>query len=257
MLKLRRTLFRQRLHAVLVIMQPQPGRRQERLGAVGADAKIAGQGQIGRAAVDAAIDPADRGNAEILEPVDDDLECRARASLFNGAGGALGDRVEIVAGAEGAAGAGKHQHPDGGIGFDPVEQVEQHIEIIGLQPVQMLPPVEAGGCARAVDFEQRRARRRGGFGHGSLHYLFSSARRLASASMVSARSGCRAISMRKSTRSSTRSLDTRLVVILAERRLLPSSAISPKNAPSPSVTFLPGRSTSTSPAAMKSMQSPV
>ena len=70
------------------------------------------------------------------------------------------------------------------------------------------------------------------------------------------RSGCRAISTRKSTRSSTNSFDTRVVVILAERKLLPSSAISPKNAPSPSLTFLPGRSTSTSPAAMKYMQSP-
>src|SRR5229473_800827 len=171
--------------AALVIMQPKPRRRHEHLAGVDADAEIAGQRQIGRAAIDAAIDPADRGNAAILEPV------------------------------------------------------------------------EADGGARAIDIEQRRARGRGDFGHASLHYLFSSSRRLASASMVSARSGCRAISMRKSTRSSTRSLDTRLVVILAERRLLPSRAISPKNAPSPSVTFLPGKSTSTSPAAMKYMQSPV
>ncbi len=43
---------------------------------------------------------------------------------------------------------------------------------------------------------------------------------------------------------------------LAPRMLLPSSAISPKNEPSPSATFLPGKSTSTSPAAMKYMQSP-
>src|SRR6202171_3555899 len=104
----------------------------------------------------------------------------------------------------------------------------------------MLRPVEPDGGARAVDIEYRRARRIGGAGGVGLHYLFSSARRLASASMVSARSGCRAISMRKSTRSSTKSLDTRVVVILAERKLLPSRAISPKNAPSPSVTFLPG-----------------
>src|SRR6202022_3245840 len=147
-------------------------------------------------------------------------------------------------------------HPDRGIRFDPVEQFQQRIEVVGLQPVQMLRPVEADGSPRAVDIEHRRAGLLGGTGGVSLHYLFSSARRLASASMVSARSGCRAISMRKSTRSSTSSFDTRVVVILAERKLLPSSAISPKNAPSPSLTFLPGKSTSTSPSAMKYMQSP-
>src|SRR5260221_13297181 len=120
----------------------------------------------------------------------------------------------------------------------------------------MLRPVEADGGPRAVDLEHRHARLLDGAGGVSLHYLFSSARRLASVSMVSARSGCRAISMRKSTRSSTRSFDIRVVVIFAERKLLPSSAISPKNAPSPSLNFLPGKSTSTSPAAMKYMQSP-
>src|SRR3954469_16576276 len=45
-------------------------------------------------------------------------------------------------------------------------------------------------------------------------------------------------------------------MMLADRWRLPSSAISPKNAPSPSLTFLPGNSTSTSPEAMKYMQSP-
>src|SRR5450756_801515 len=120
----------------------------------------------------------------------------------------------------------------------------------------MFRPVEADGGPGAADLEQRGARRIRGVGEVFLHHLFSSARRLASASMVSPRSGCRAISMRKSTRSSTNSRDTRVVVMLAERRLLPSSAISPKNAPSPSRTFLPGRSTSTSPEAMKYMQSP-
>src|SRR3954452_25598238 len=45
-------------------------------------------------------------------------------------------------------------------------------------------------------------------------------------------------------------------MMLADRRRLPSSTISPKKAPSPSLTFLPGRSTSTSPEAIKYMQSP-
>ena len=76
-----------------------------------------------------------------------------------------------IAGAEGAAGAGEHQHPDGGIGLDPVEQRHQRVEVIGLQPVQMLRPVEADGGARAADFQDRRARRFGGFRHGGLHYL--------------------------------------------------------------------------------------
>src|ERR1700722_12576393 len=276
--------------AALVIMQPEPRRRHEHLAAVDADAEIAGQRQVGRAAIDAAIEPADGGNTDVLKPVDHDFERRFAALLFDSAGGAFGDRIKIMAGAEGAAGAGEHQHPDRGIGFDPVEQLEQRIEVVGLQPVQMLWPVEADGGAGAIDIEQRRTRRLGGFGHFFLHwilsmisgrtlcvcpeanrfllcanaalrvpimlYLFSRARRRASASMVSARSGCRAISRRKSTRSSTSSFDTRVVVMLAERKLLPSSAISPKKAPSPSATFLPGKSTSTSPAAMKYMQSP-
>src|SRR4030081_2710911 len=106
----------------------------------------------------------------------------------------------------------------------------------------MLRPVEPDGCPRAVEVEHRGAGllRTGGV---ALHYLFSSARRLASRSMVSARSGCRAISMRKSTRSSTSSLDTRVVVILAERILLrapPPSPDSPTTTPAP---LLPGPST--------------
>src|SRR5258708_20416528 len=113
----------------------------------------------------------------------------------------------------------------------------------------MLGAVEADGGPGAVDLEHRRARRISGAEGVPLHHLFSSARRLASASIVSARSGCRAISMRKSTRSSTRSLDTRVVVMLAERILLPSSAISPKKPPSPRLTFFPAKSTSPSPAA--------
>ena len=212
-------------------MQPEPRRRHEHLAAVDADAEIAGQRQIGRAAIDAAIEPADGGNAEILEPVDHDLERRAGAFLLDGAGGALGHRVEIIAGAEGAAGAGQHQHPDRGIGLDPVEQLQQRLEVVGLQPVQMPRPVEADGGARAVESSTGVVAVSAASDIGCLHYLFSSSRRLASASMVSARSGCRAISTRKSTRSSTSSFDTRVVVMLAERRLLPSSAISPKNAP--------------------------
>src|SRR6202011_1563369 len=243
------------LDAALVVMQPEPRRRHEHLAGVDADTEIAGQRQIGRAAIDAAVDPADRRYREVLKPVDDDLERRSGGLLLC-VGGAFGDRARIVSGAEGAAGSGQPHHPDRGIRFDPVEQFQQRIEVVGLQPVQMLRPVEADGSPRAVDIEHRRARRISGTGGVSLHYLFSCARRLASASMVSARSGCRAISMRKSTRSSTSSFDTRVVVMLAERRLLPSSAISPKNAPSPSFTVLPGRSTSTSPAAMKYMQSP-
>src|SRR6266481_1657724 len=241
--------------AALVIMQPEPRRRHEHFTGIDADAGIAGQRQIRGAAIHTTVNPADRRYCQVFKPVDDDLERRSCGLLLR-AGRAFGDRAEIVAGAEGAAGAGEHQHPERGIGLDPVEQSYQFIEIIGLQPVQMLRPVEADGGARAIDIEQRRARRPGGFGHVCLHYLFSSARRLASASMVSARSGCRAISRRKSTRSSTSSRDSRVVVILAERTLLPSSAISPKKAPSPSATFLPGRSTSTSPSAMKYMQSP-
>src|SRR6266446_1973362 len=244
------------LDAALVVMQPEPRRWHEHLAGVDADTEIAGQRQVGRAAIDAAVEPADRRQREILKPVDDDLERRSGGLLLC-VGRAFGDRAEIIPGTEGAAGAGQHQNPERGIGLDPVEQFYQRVEILRLQPVQMLRPVEADGGARAVDVEHRRARRITGTGGMPLHHLFSSARRLASASMVSARSGCRAISMRKSTRSSTRSFDTRVVVILAERKLLPSSAISPKNAPSPSLTFLPGKSTSTSPSAMKYMQSPV
>src|SRR6202035_4454753 len=241
-------------NAALVIVQAETRRRHEHFASVDADTKVAGQRQVGRAAIDAAVEAADGRHADVLKPVDDDFKRGSGASFLDGADGALGDRVEIVAGAEGAAGAGEHQDPDRGIGLDPVEQFQEDVEIVGLQPVQVLRPVEADIGARTVEFEQRRACR--GFRHESLRYLFSCMRRLASASIVSARSGWRAINRRKSTRSSTNSLDTCVVVILAERRLLPSSAISPKNAPSPSVTFLPGRSTSTSPAAIKYMQSP-
>jgi transposase, IS30 family len=156
--------------AALVIMQAQPRRRHEHLAGVEADAEIAGQRQIGRAAIDAAIEPADRGNAEILEPVDDNLERRSGAVLFNGAGGALGDRIEVVSRAEDAAGAGEDQHPDRGIGLNAVEQFQQGVEVVGLQPVQMPGTVEADGGARAVEFEDRRRGRLGGVGHGCLHY---------------------------------------------------------------------------------------
>src|ERR1700722_18243695 len=271
--------------AAFIIVQAESGGRHEHFAGVDADAEIAGQRQIGRAAIDPAIEPADGGNADVFEPVDDRLEGRARAFLFDVAGGALGHGIEVVAGAESAAGAGEHQNANRGIGFDLRKQLPQHVEIVGLQSIEMPRPVQANGGACALAFQQRRACV--GFRHflsplfslcaehdlranvfafvarenryplfRIMLYLFSSARRWASASMVSAISGWRAIRSRKSTRSSTRSCDTRVVVMLAERRLLPSSAISPKKAPSPRATFLPGKSTSTSPLAMKYMQSP-
>ena len=143
--------------AALVVVQPESRRRHEHFRGVDADAEIAGQRQVGRAAIDAAIEPADRRHAEIFQPVDHHFKRRSGALLFLRAGGAVGDRVEVVAGAEGAAGAGQHQHADRGIGLDPVEQLHEVAEILALQPVQMLRPVEADGGARAVDFEHRRA----------------------------------------------------------------------------------------------------
>ncbi len=198
-------------------MQAQPRRRHEHLGGVDADAEIAGQRQIGRTAIDAAVEPADGRHGEIFQPVDDDLERRSRRS----APGALAARSAI----EPRSYPAEKARPVpvststriAAIGLDPVEQFQQRLEIVRLQPVQMLRPVEADGGAGAVDIEQRRARGIRGNGGMVLHYLFSSARRWASASMVSARSGCRAISRRKSTRSSTNSRDTRVVVMLAER----------------------------------------
>ena len=153
--------------------------------------------------------------------------------------GAFGDRAEIVAGAEGAAGAGQHQDPDRGIGLDPVEQFSSASRSSGCSRFRCFGRLRRMVARAPSMFEQRRARRRQYRTWLSRCHLFSSSRRLASASMVSARSGCRAISRRKSTRSSTNSRDTRVVVILAERRLLPSSAISPKNAPSPSALSCP------------------
>src|SRR5581483_8069729 len=195
------------------------------------------------------------GHGEILQAIDHHLEGAARG-LPGVARAAFGDRVEIGAGGVGAPGAGDDQHPDRGIALHAIEQLDQRLQILRLDAVHMARTVETDGGARALDGEDRRARRLGRL-HLPEHHLFSSVRRLASASMVSARSGWRAINRRKSTRSSTRSLDSRVVVMLAERKVLPSSAISPKNAPSPSRTFLPrGRSTSTSPVAMKYMQSP-
>jgi hypothetical protein len=124
--------------AALVIVQAEPRRRHEHLGRIDADAEIAGQRQVGRAAIDAAIEPADRRHAEVLQAVDHRLERRSRARLRRRAGGAVRHRIEIVAGAEGAAGAGQHQHADRGIGLDPVEQFYEVAEILALQPVQML-----------------------------------------------------------------------------------------------------------------------
>jgi hypothetical protein len=56
-------------------------------------------------------------SVEIFQPVRHHLERRPRGLLGRRTGRALGDRAEIVAGAEGAAGAGQHQHADGGIGL--------------------------------------------------------------------------------------------------------------------------------------------
>ncbi len=142
-------------------MQAEPRRRHEHFSRIDADAEVAGQRQVGRAAIDAAVEPADRRFAEILQPVDHHLERRSRARLRGRAGGAVGDRIEIVAGTEGAAGTGQHQHADGGVGLDPVEQFHEIAEILALQPVQMFRPVEADGGARAADLGYRRACRVG------------------------------------------------------------------------------------------------
>src|ERR1700676_5387684 len=55
--------------SAFVIMQPEPRRWHEHLASVDANAKIAGERQIGRAPIDPAIEPADRGHSEILEPI--------------------------------------------------------------------------------------------------------------------------------------------------------------------------------------------
>ena len=138
-------------------MQPEPRRRHEHLAAVNADTEVAGQRQVGRAAIHPAVDPADRRHREIFEPIDYELE-RGPRGLLLCVGRAFGDRAEIVSGAERTASAGQHQHPDRRIGFDPVEQLYQRIEVIGLQAIQMLRPVEADGGACAHDIKQRHAR---------------------------------------------------------------------------------------------------
>jgi hypothetical protein len=48
------------------------------------------------------------------------------------AGGAVGDRIQIITGAECDAGAGQHQHADRGIGLDSVEQFHEFAEIAAL-----------------------------------------------------------------------------------------------------------------------------
>jgi len=72
--------------------------------------EIAGQRQIGRTAVDAAVEPADGRDREILEAIRNHFECRAGAWLVRPARGSLGDGAEVESGAEGAAGAGQDQH---------------------------------------------------------------------------------------------------------------------------------------------------
>jgi hypothetical protein len=64
---------------------------------------------------------ADRRNAEILQPIDHDLERAARGLFLRGVR-AFGNRAEIVSGAEGASRAGQYHDAERGIGFDPVEQ---------------------------------------------------------------------------------------------------------------------------------------
>ena len=72
---------------------------------VDADTKVAGEREIGRASIDAAIEPADRGNADILEPVRRPPRKQSpRCSVRDVAGRALGNRIEIVTGAERPAG---------------------------------------------------------------------------------------------------------------------------------------------------------
>src|SRR5439155_26937681 len=109
----------------------------EHLAGIDADTEIAGQRQVGRAAIDAAVEPADRRQREVLKPVDDDLERRS-GGLLLAVGRAFGDRTKIIPATEGAAGASQHQNPQRGVGLDPVEQVYQRVEILRLQPVQML-----------------------------------------------------------------------------------------------------------------------
>jgi len=48
---------------------------------VGSHSEVAGEREVGRAAIDAAIEPADRRQRQILEPVDDDFERRSGAPV--------------------------------------------------------------------------------------------------------------------------------------------------------------------------------
>src|SRR6266850_5700749 len=107
-----------------------------------AAAKIAGERQVGRTAVDTAVEGGDRRNAQCLQPVDHALE--GVAILLHAAlpGQAIGESADMEAGAEALSRPRQDQDADRRIGVDATKGVAQKAEVGRLEPVMLARPIE-------------------------------------------------------------------------------------------------------------------
>lgn len=127
-------------HTARIVDDAEACGRHEHLHPGDADAEIAGQGHVGGAAVNAAVQRGDGGHAQRFEAIDHALEgvrvVIASAFLV------VAQRAYVEARAEALACARQDHDPDRGIGVDAIEDLDQRREIVGLQPVVLARPVE-------------------------------------------------------------------------------------------------------------------
>jgi hypothetical protein len=146
------------LQAAGVVVQPQPRRRHAQCHALHADTKVAGQRQVGGATEHAAVQPRDGWQRQGFQRVDGVLE---EPRVVAGRSLRLVEFAEMKAGTEGAPAAGEHEHTHGGFGGDGRQVILQRQQVLAVQPVQVLRPLQRDRRAAARSpLQQRRAGRR-------------------------------------------------------------------------------------------------
>ena len=125
------------LQAAGVVVQAQPRRRHAQFHTLHADAEVAGQRQVRGTAVDAAVQARHGGLRQRRQRVGHALE-----GLRAGVDAIVAQLAQVVAGAEGAAAAGQHQHAHRRVPRHLGQLTLQRDQVLPVQAVQVLRPLQ-------------------------------------------------------------------------------------------------------------------
>jgi hypothetical protein len=125
-----------------VVVQTEARGRHEHVDAARADAEVAGEREIGRTAIDAAVQHGDRDRARLLERVDDAGEVDLSSTA---------DAADVETAAEILAGAPQQQHEDVVARIHVGDQRAESNEVVGAEPVRLIRTAQGDGRDRAID----------------------------------------------------------------------------------------------------------